>query len=542
MRTPAAVPLMRVEGRTQNLRRGLHPSDSDGLRGGKAGAVLHDIDHDGVDFVCMQETGIRSNTTPPALKEVFRRDGHTVLVQGTHSDNAFDNVGIAIHKRWKVDHIFRMPASGRCLGVALRRGTSRIFVASVLLPTGLDPLPANSGVWTNIQKRAEVRRIFAQIDKWSASYEVVFVCGDLNCTVTRGLDRDDEGTGPRPDNLLLQTILAPRSRFEDLFRSLWPTAHGWTRAGARLDYALLKAPATAVKVSCEVSDDFDSDHAGVTFAVHLRDDPGLAAPPWSRRTTQAHKASPAERAAFVSSANTRINEAHVSWSLKVEQADSEPALLAALQSGQAALAEAITWTAMEELPQSRGHSQPDYRQGYLRSRITALTRMVRRVRRLAAGRMSWRHWTETSSNSALRGLKNVGLLPKFRLQDIDSWARWCLWADGEIANLKKRLLELNRLPAEEAGTGSFPERLWRRARGKRSFFDKYFRPSCGSIESAVDPVTGVRSWDPATYLKLLRAAVMKPFSRGTECPLHGLHGCMLPSRRETLSCCRLRDW
>lgn len=209
MRTPAAVPLMRVEGRTQNLRRGLHPPDSDGLRGGKAGAVLHYIDHDGVDFVCMQETGIRSNTTPPALKEVFRRDGHTVLVQGAHSDNAFDNVGIAIHKRWKVDHIFRMPASGRCLGVALRRGTSRIFVASVLLPTGLDPLPANSGVWTNIQKRAEVRRIFAQIDKWSASFEVVFVCGDLNCTVTRGLDRDDESTGPRPDNLLLQTILAP---------------------------------------------------------------------------------------------------------------------------------------------------------------------------------------------------------------------------------------------------------------------------------------------------------------------------------------------
>ena len=207
---------MRVEGRAQNLRRGLHPSESDGLRGGKAGAILHYVDHDGADFVCMQETGIRSDEVPPALAEVFRRSGHTILVQGAHSDNAFDNVGIAIHRRWKVDHIFRMPSSGRCLGVALRRGSSRIFVASVLLPTGLDFLPVNSGVWANIQARAEVRRIFDQIDKWSATYEVVFVCGDLNCTVTRGLDRDDDGVGPRPGNLLLQTILAPCSRFEVL--------------------------------------------------------------------------------------------------------------------------------------------------------------------------------------------------------------------------------------------------------------------------------------------------------------------------------------
>ena len=96
-----------------------------------------------------------------------------------------------------------------------------------------------------------------------------------DCTVTRGLDRDDDGAGPRPGNLLLQTILPLRSRFEDLFRSLWPTAHGWTRAGARLDYALLRAPTTAVKLSCEVTDDFDSDHAGVTFAIQLPDNAGL---------------------------------------------------------------------------------------------------------------------------------------------------------------------------------------------------------------------------------------------------------------------------
>jgi hypothetical protein len=34
---------------------------------------------------------------------------------------------------------------------------------------------------------------------------------------------------------------------------------------------------------------------------------------------------------------------------------------------------------------------------------------------------------------------------------------------------------------------SFPERLWSQNRGKKSFFDKYFRPSCGPIESAMTP-------------------------------------------------------
>ena len=79
----------------------------------------------------------------------------------------------------------------------------------------------------------------------------------------------------------------------------------------------------------------------------------------------------------------------------------------------------------------------------------------------------------------------------------------------EVARLKLDLYRISDGPAPEPAP-SFPERLWRK--GKRSFFDRYFRPSCGAIESAIDPSTKERTWDPRVYMGLVRSAVMKPFS------------------------------
>ena len=153
----------------------------------------------------------------------------------------------------------------------------------------------------------------------------------------------------------------------------------------------------------------------------------------------------------------------------------------------------------------------DYRQQYLRTRITALRRMVKRVRKVGNGAISPRHWMCTSSTHDTR-LRHVGLHPDISLEDISMWELWTDTAVEEADRLTGLLAELNRTLSEAGNQSSFSERLWSQHRGKRSFFDKYFRSSCGPIDSATDPGTGERSWDPQVYVRLVRQAVMKPFS------------------------------
>jgi hypothetical protein len=89
----------------------------------KAGTVHHYIDHDGLDFVCVQESGVRSDVCPPRLSSIFAATGHHLIVGGAHSANSFDTVVIAIHGDRKISKVFRLPASSRCLAVEIRQGS-----------------------------------------------------------------------------------------------------------------------------------------------------------------------------------------------------------------------------------------------------------------------------------------------------------------------------------------------------------------------------------------------------------------------------------
>ncbi len=504
------VPLTRVRGQTQNVHLGLCPSASRENREQDKAGQVHDLLEGGLDFVCLQETGIRTDECPPALAAVLEQSGHTILVSGESATCSNHTVAIAIHKRWKVAKVFRLPSSSRCLAVELQRGPHTIFVASIYLPQGLDRIPIHTWDWRHLRTRAEVRRILAEVERWSRPYPVALICGDLNCTMCMGLDsladRDKGQTGPRPGNLVTETILSVASPFSDLFRDLWPKERGWTHGRARLDYALLKAPPTVLRTSCGVDGAFSSDHEGVQFEIGLEGPTPVASDPWSRRTFQVHKASPSQRSQFITRANVAIRALLAEWKTRVGMAATED-LPATLEWGQGALAAAIVEAATAELPRA-GKASADRRKQYLRSRITALRRMSRRVRRVAKGTISWSHWMGTSVGHE-NGLRHVGLHPGFVLADVGAWQAWTVSADQEAAALTSSLADLNR---PDKGAGTFPERMWRRVRGKRSFFDKYFRPSSGSIDSAVHPVTGERTWDPTVYVDLVRAAVMWPFS------------------------------
>ena len=131
---------------------------------------------------------------------------------------------------------------------------------------------------------------------------------------------------------------------------------------------------------------------------------------------------------------------------------------------------------------------------------------------MAAGAISWSHWLGTSCSHE-RGLDDVGLHPGFLLEDVPAWMEWANFADGEASRMIGVVAEINLVLSDAGEPSSFPERLWSRNRGKKSFFDNYFRPSCGPIESAVAPIPGgERTWDPRVYMGLVRAAVMRPFS------------------------------
>ena len=140
---------------------------------------------------------------------------------------------------------------------------------------------------------------------------------------------------------------------------------------------------------------------------------------------------------------------------------------------------------------------------------------------MADGAISWSHWMGTS-NSHEKKLRHVGLHPGYPLSDVQAWAEWARCASEKADRFMGVLAQINLVLSEGGDPSSFPERLWGQNRGKKSFFDKYFRPSCGPIESAVTPDavvngkcvpgSGERTWDPRVYMNLVRTAVMKPFS------------------------------
>ena len=85
-------------------------------------------------------------------------------------------------------------------------------------------------------------------------------------------------------------------------------------------------------------------------------------------------------------------------------------------------------------------------------------------------------------------------------------------ADEDANRLMGVLTKINLVLSDAGDPSSFPERLWSQSRDNNSFFDKYFLPSCGSIESAVAPGSGEHTCTSRVYMDLVRIAVMKPFS------------------------------
>ena len=171
----------------------------------------------------------------------------------------------------------------------------------------------------------------------------------------------------------------------------------------------------------------------------------------------------AQRSLFVDLANEGIAMILRGWASRMGTATSDVELLEVLEWGQISLADSITAAATEALPRP-GPRAPDYRQQYYRCRITALRRMAKRVRRVAAGTISWDHWLGTSCSHEKK-LRHVGLHPGFRLDDVPSWVEWAHVADEEANRMMDVQAEINLALSVSSEPSSVPQRLWGRSRG-----------------------------------------------------------------------------
>ena len=164
---------------SQNVQGGLFPTSSDeSLAKAKLFRILDCLD-DGVDVISLQETGVHADSASSFPLEDLR--DHHLLLAGADGPQS---VGLAVHRKWDVRKVYRLPGSSRCIGASVVRGSQEVFVASIHLPPGLDrcprgdpfPSPAD-GLSTRESKSDRLKAM-----SWAEDFPHAFLMVDFDCT------------------------------------------------------------------------------------------------------------------------------------------------------------------------------------------------------------------------------------------------------------------------------------------------------------------------------------------------------------------------
>lgn len=290
-----AAPAASVVLMSWNAQRGLAPKNMKASLRGKASLLASVVSQRCVDFACVQEMGICSETAPPALFAAF--DAHVAdrptIVCAASVEGGTLGVAIIASARWTlVAGSIRRHGSGRAVAAVFCCDGISIGVLCVHMPSGLDFCSPRS------PSHQLASDLHAFATDFAMGHPVVFVLGDLNET------RDPAPGGPperfssqyerfvRPSpGSLVDSLVADGSPLSDLFRVANPTlkdhshfeccevvgADGSMRehlSTARLDYVLGSSWLTSdphVKIKCEILSQTSfapfSDHAPVVASV-----------------------------------------------------------------------------------------------------------------------------------------------------------------------------------------------------------------------------------------------------------------------------------
>ena len=456
----------------------------------------------------------RRDTPSAELKEAMR--GHSIICAGSESDPS-GTVAIAVHKTWTVLNQFRLPGTSRCIGAELLKGNNKILVVSVYLPPGMDSpinMSPNGRRSAETTKRRELRlesyRILRCVRAWARDYDAFFICGDFNQAPPKGKGKKDP---------LSVALLNKQSPAFDLFKALKnnrPTRK--KKNGRRIDYVLANITHfnrphrdlwdAALNAECS------SDHFALAFnfPLDLTLPLGLSSS-FSRRLPDLARASAENKRLFLERVNLRLRDMETHMSAAHPNGEE-----GRLDRNMRRTAKIIREEALLCLPirkSARKARNSSCKGRKLRKLARHLRSLLGHVDSLVCGQIRANH---RSLRTAARNLAILG----YGLQGWESFSDtdWSAWGGGamELLSLvEEKLAQVNALCPSRMIRIS--DRLWRAGRGNRSFFQRLLRGSAdGRIDSAVDPSTNERTWDPSQYPKLVAEQIAPLFCNKVELP------------------------
>ena len=499
-----------------NCQGGLIPTSATHNRRKDKLAVVTAWLDEGASFVCLQDLGMncRRDTPSAELKEAMC--GHSIICAGSELDPS-GTVAIAVHKSWTVVNQFRLPGTSLCIGAELLKGNNKILVVSVYLPPGMDSpinMSPNGPRSVETTKRRELRlesyRILRCVRTWARDYDAFFICGDFNQAPPVGKKKKD------PLSVVLLNKLSPAF---DLFKALKnnrPTRR--KKNGRRIDYVLanithFNRPHRGLW-DATLNAECSSDHFALAFSfpVDLTIPLGLSSS-YSRRLPDLARASAENKRLFLERVNSRLRDVETRTSIAHPKGEKHRLDQNMRETARIIREEALLCLPIKQTARKTRNSSLKGRK--LRKLARHLRSLLGHVDSLVCGiiRKDDRSLRTAARNLAILG---YGLQGWESFSPVD-WSTWG-WGASELLSLvEEKLAQVNALCPSRMIRIS--DRLWRAGRGNRSFFQRLLRGSAdGRIDSAVNPTTNERTWDPSLYPKLVAEQIAPLFCNKVELP------------------------
>ena len=518
---------------THNMNGGLNGQV--GMRSVSKACMYQDWLNETHGILLLQDTRVVGEHVPGDVQDDF--DDNVVRVWGL-VDELHAAVAVAAHKSWQVKQKFCYP-SGRALGLELQRPGLTVRVVSIYCPADME----NLSVSVDNPKRRAVNDMVRAAIGWASQVEVFFVGGDFNETSNPD-DRVREGRNEqksrsearRLGNTINSVALDPCYGLADVFyrAQIHGPKDGSTfhyRGGrSRLDYIL--APCLflqrSLRVSCETTWEFESDHAMVVskFGIRLEEveeKERREAKCAAKVKLNVAKASEPKllqwRTAVIEDCEGLATEleAKLGWAAiqqaKGQGAEARAQLVRLLDKAQKDFANGAVEAAEDFW--GKKPVKPKKPKSYRKQRnsIRVLRNMISEVEtRVRFGSAATHNFRKR-----LHELRTAGLDPNIGEANWRPWELWLPWARAEISRIKYGIqVERRNLLGDRWRP---KEHLFYTSAGNKKFNERYLNPKPKYMLDSVLMPSGLRDYEPKTYMNEIDKRAGRVFSKAVELPV-----------------------
>ena len=421
--------------------------------------------------------------------------------------------------------------TGSAIAVTLRLKSGAVRLISVYSPPGLDNVPASSFESSPVAR--EACALADLLASWTSQYDFFVVGGDMNQTWDGRVDRSfSTPARTRFGELHEQNPirdLCTRRHWIDCFRAVQPVGDGFTHQAvrsngisrSRIDYLFVPDHCRSRIADCWVGDltGFPSDHAplfvildGVQTAASTKRRPFVRSVPNCSRLYE----DPALRAALTASVQAAIYACMGELTDLLDRATRD-ADASALDLAAALLSTTVRDAAAATLGTTRA---PRTRRRS--ARCVLLRQQIRRLRALQdTARLLLNGALSADSARVRTAVRNAVRVRVFSFREFAEracdWQAWLEHSRSVLSALRRQHRVL--LEIEGADSAEQVRRLFHHPHGRGKFYSTLFRRDRRmSVDSAVDPASGRRVFEPKEYMPMVRATVSAPFSRKLTAP------------------------